>query len=89
MRERSTPHRKVRARDGGWCQVPACSEAGGHAHHVLFRSHGGGDEPENLVSSCAAHHLHGLHRGFLRVRGKAPDELAWEVADGTGWVPFP
>jgi 5-methylcytosine-specific restriction endonuclease McrA len=42
--------RKVRDRDAGACQVPGCSHRGEHAHHVLFRSRGGGDEQENLMA---------------------------------------
>jgi hypothetical protein len=68
-------------RDRGFCQVPGCSRAAAHAHHVTFRSRGGGDEPENLVSVCAAHHLHGIHRGWIRVSGTAPDGLRWEVGE--------
>ncbi len=80
--ERSTPHRRALARDGGHCQVPGCSRAALHAHHVLYRSSGGRDEPENLVGICAAHHLHGVHRGYVRVRGRAPDRLRWELGVG-------
>jgi 5-methylcytosine-specific restriction endonuclease McrA len=65
----------VRERDRGLRQVPGCSRAGGHVHHVEFRSRGGGDEEWNLVTVCAAHHLHGIHHGRLRVSGRAPDGL--------------
>ena len=78
-RERSTPHRKVLARDGGFCQVPGCSRPARHAHHVVYRSRGGDDETGNLVSLCAAHHLHGVHAGYIRARGQAPDGLSWEL----------
>ena len=47
-------------------------------HHVVYRSHGGADDAANLVSLCAAHHLHGVHMGWIRVRGKAPDRLQWQ-----------
>ena len=30
---------------------------------------------------CAAHHLHGLHLGFVRVRVRAPDDLVWELGE--------
>ncbi len=77
LAERRTHHRKVLARDGGFCQVPGCSRAAAHAHHVTFRSSSGGDEESNLTSVCAGRHLHGVHRGW--VRGRAPDGLAWEL----------
>jgi hypothetical protein len=77
LAERNTLHKRVLERDRGLCQVPGCSRAAVHAHHVVFRSQGGADAEENLVSLCAPHHLHGVHRGFLRVRGEAPGGLAW------------
>ncbi len=53
LAERSTPHRKVLARDRGLCQVPGCSRPAAHAHHVIYRSARGGDEEANLTSVCA------------------------------------
>jgi hypothetical protein len=44
-----------------------------------LRAQGGGDEPENLLALCACHHLRGIHGGHLRVHGKAPDGLRWEL----------
>jgi hypothetical protein len=81
---RSTPQHRALLRDRHRCQVPACSRAATHAHHVRFRSHGGGDAAANLVGLCAANHLAGVHRGWLRVRGVAPDRLAWEVVETGG-----
>jgi hypothetical protein len=75
------PGRRVIERDHGYCQVPGCSRGAEHVHHVVFRSRGGGDEPENLVSLCVAHHLHGVHRGWVRVAGRAPDQLTWELGE--------
>jgi hypothetical protein len=82
---RRTRSRKVRERDGGFCQVPGCSRHATHAHHVEFRSHGGGDEPENLVGLCAFHHLRCVHGGWLRVVGRAPDALTW-ILRGRIWT---
>ena len=75
-----TPQAKAIARDRGLCQAPGCSRAALHAHHVQFRSAGGGNELTNLTALCAAHHLVAVHRGYVRVRGQAPDGLRWEVA---------
>jgi 5-methylcytosine-specific restriction endonuclease McrA len=61
--------------------VPGCSRPAAHAHHVTFRSRGGGDDPSNLVALCAPHHLHGVHRNWIRVRGQAPDQLVWELGE--------
>jgi len=70
-------------RDGWRCTVPGCtSHRGLHAHHLHFRSAGGGDEPENLTTLCAAHHLRGVHRGTLRIRGRAPEGLRYELPVG-------
>ncbi len=80
-RRRSTPARAVRARDLGWCLVPGCSRPATDAHHVLFRSLGGGDEAANLASLCSPHHLRGVHMGNVRVRGRAPDRLVWELGE--------
>lgn len=80
-----TRQAKAIARDRGYCQVPGCSRAAAHAHHVRFRSAGGSDDLYNLVAVCAAHHLIAIHRGYLLVTGQAPDGLCWELADG---VPF-
>ncbi|WP_242346047.1 HNH endonuclease [Anaeromyxobacter terrae] len=79
LAERSTPQRRAIARDGGLCLVPGCSRAAVHAHHIVFRSRGGGDEPPNLASLCAAHHLRGIHGGFVEIRGAAPDRLTWRL----------
>ena len=84
LQRRNTPQRRAIERDRGFCQVPGCSRAAVHAHHVVWRSRGGRDEPENLVSLCAGHHLHGIHAGYIRVSGRAPDQLRWEVAAGQG-----
>jgi hypothetical protein len=88
LQERPTPAKQVRDRDGGFCGAPGCSRAGGHGHHIEFRSAGGSDDPSNLVSVCAAHHLHGVHMGWVRVTGKAPDGLRWELGVRPGLPPL-
>jgi hypothetical protein len=78
LRQANTLQRRIRARDRHFCQVPGCSRAAVHAHHIKPRSQGGSDDPSNLISLCAAHHLHGIHGGRMRVTGMAPDKLTWE-----------
>jgi hypothetical protein len=74
---------RVFARDGWRCTVPGCtSQRNLHAHHVLFRSAGGGDELDNLVTLCAAHHQRGVHAGMIRISGRAPDGLVFELPLG-------
>jgi hypothetical protein len=82
-----TLHQRILARDRHFCQVPGCSRAAVHAHHIIFRSQGGTDDPSNLVSICAAHHLRGIHGGLLRVTGSAPDGLVWEFGLKRGYLP--
>jgi 5-methylcytosine-specific restriction endonuclease McrA len=79
LRERSTLQKEILDRDRGLCQVPGCSRAAVHAHHIVYRSRGGADEAANLVSLCAAHHLRGVHRGYVGVHGQAPGALRWRL----------
>jgi len=68
------------ARDGWRCAVPACSARRNlHDHHVRWRSRGGGNERDNRITICAAHHLHGLHAGVLRAWGRAPSDVHWQL----------
>jgi len=70
----------VFARDGWRCAVPGCSSRRNlHDHHVVFRSHGGDNAHDNRITVCAAHHLHGLHRGRIRAHGAAPHGVVWEL----------
>jgi hypothetical protein len=81
--ERNTLHKQILERDEGLCRVPGCSRAADHAHHIVYRSAGGSDDPSNLISLCAAHHLHCVHMGWIRVAGTAPDGLRWVLGVGT------
>jgi hypothetical protein len=78
LKVRRTRGQKVLERDG-WCTVPGCSRPSMQSHHVVFRSRGGSNDPTNQTGMCAAHHLHCLHRGWIRVSGRAPDALVWEM----------
>ncbi|MCC6765106.1 MAG: HNH endonuclease [Deltaproteobacteria bacterium] len=79
--EAESPHRDpVFTRDGWRCTVPGCSSRRNlHDHHVRFRSRGGGNQRSNRTTVCAAHHLHGIHAGIIRVAGTAPDGLRWDL----------
>jgi len=73
----------VFARDGWRCTVPGCtSQRNLHAHHVLFRSAGGSDDGQNLITLCAAHHQRCVHGGVIRISGRAPDALVFEMPLG-------
>jgi hypothetical protein len=67
-------------RDEYRCAVPGCtSRRNLHDHHVAFRSAGGSDALDNRVTLCAFHHLRCVHAGLLRVSGRAPDDLVFEM----------
>lgn len=79
-----TPRRyRVFERDGWRCTIPGCtSQRSLHAHHVLFRSAGGNDDLANLTTLCTAHHHRGVHGGSIRISGRAPDRLVFEMPLG-------
>jgi hypothetical protein len=66
-------------RDRFRCQNPICRSRNCTPHHIVFRSHGGGDEPSNLVSLCDRCHLSLVHGGHLTVTGLAPHALHWSA----------
>ncbi|MGH9867202.1 MAG: HNH endonuclease signature motif containing protein [Candidatus Polarisedimenticolia bacterium] len=65
----------------GWrCAAPGCtSRQGLQVHHVLYRSHGGGNEAENLVVACLFHHLRGEHGDLAACRGRSPLGVTWRL----------
>ena len=69
--------------------VPGCtSRRNLHDHHLRFRSAGGSDAPANRIALCAFHHQRCLHAGFLRIRGRAPDGLVFELGLRPGAPPL-
>ena len=79
----------VYERDGWKCTVPGCSSRKNlHAHHIVFRSAGGSDAPENLTTLCAFHHQRGVHGGTVRITGSAPDRLWYELGVRAGRTPL-
>jgi hypothetical protein len=72
-------------RDGFRCTVPGCTGRRNlHSHHVRYRSRQGPDAPWNRTTLCAHHHQRGQHGGTLRIRGRAPDALVYELGIRTG-----
>ncbi len=47
---------RVGKRDHGRCQFPGCECSASSLHHIIFRSQGGRNDEENLVSLCPYHH---------------------------------
>ncbi len=79
----------VFARDGWRCAVPACSARRNlHDHRIVFRSRGGGNARDNRIALCAAHHHHGIHAGYVRAWGEAPDGIHWELGTRAGAPPL-
>jgi hypothetical protein len=68
----------IYARDLHTCKNPYCTRRDVTPHHIVFRSQGGSDEPENVIALCVWCHLEGVHGGRLRVTGTASD-LKWEL----------
>jgi hypothetical protein len=79
----------VMERESYRCAVPGCtSRRNLHDHHLRFRSAGGSDDPGNRVALCAFHHQRCLHVGFMRIRGRAPDGLVFELGLRPGASPL-
>jgi hypothetical protein len=80
---------RVFERDGWRCTVPGCSSYRNlHDHHIRFRSAGGSDALANRTTLCAAHHLRGVHAGLVRIRGRAPHGLRFEMGLRPGRSPL-
>jgi hypothetical protein len=74
--------RAVMQRDQHRCRVPGCCNATFlDVHHVTARENGGGNEADNLITLCGAHHR-AVHRGELMVVGTAGN-ARFRHADGS------
>ena len=52
-----------------------------------FLSQGGGNEVTNRSGTCVSCHLRGIHRGFLRVTGRAGERLVWRFGAASDGEP--
>ena len=68
----------IYSRDGFECRSPLCTRRDVTPHHLVFRSQGGGEEDENIISLCTWCHLFGVHRGLILAAGKVP-AVTWEL----------
>ena len=76
-------------RDGFRCTVPGCTARRNlQSHHVVFRSHGGPDEPWNRTTLCAFHHHRGIHARLVACTGRAPDQLEYALGLRAGGSPL-
>lgn len=72
-------------RDHHCCTVPGCRNALFlDLHHLELRSEGGGNQADNLITLCGAHHR-AAHRGELRVTGSMGVGLRFQHADGSDY----
>lgn len=53
--------REIYERDEGQCVI--CGSPGAHIHHIVFRSQGGKDAADNLVTLCGSCHEKAHGRG--------------------------
>jgi hypothetical protein len=71
--------RLVLRRDRGCCRVPGCRSARWlQIHHIVWREHGGSNDPHNLICLCFAHHQ-AVHQGRIGLTGTAPDALVFDL----------
>jgi hypothetical protein len=68
-------------RDLFQCSSPVCSRRDVNPHHLVFRSRGGDDSPDNVASLCVWCHLEGVHRGMLAVDPPA-SAMRWRLGRG-------
>jgi len=67
-------------RDEFWCTAPGCTSRNElESHHIIYRSARGPDEPWNRTTLCWFHHHAGIHGRGMRVAGRAPDRLFFEL----------
>jgi hypothetical protein len=77
--EPDVAYAEVYARDGWVCASPTCTRRDVTPHHLVFRSQGGGDEMENVVSLCSWCHLQGIHTwGAIKATGAAT-RMRWRT----------
>jgi hypothetical protein len=63
--------------------VPGCTHTRHlDVHHIVFRSHGGTNDPDILALICTTHHAL-IHQGRLIVSGRVSTGLTFTHADGT------
>jgi len=72
---------EVYRRDRFRCASPVCARRDVTPHHLVFRSHGGGDEDENVASLCVWCHLHGVHEGRILAEPPA-SRIHWRIGRG-------
>lgn len=80
-------YQQVYQRDGWKCRH--CNDRNAlHPHHITYRSHGGADSLDNIVTLCAGcHRAH--HDGFLDITVviRTADNVIVRFQRRKGWIP--
>jgi hypothetical protein len=76
--EERPAYAEIYERDLFQCSSPVCSRRDVTPHHLVFRSHGGDDSPQNIATLCVWCHLEGVHGGALSVEPPA-SSMRWRL----------
>ena len=69
-------------RDNWRCRMPSCGRRSNlHAHHIIFRSHGGDDAEWNLITLCSTCH-DAVHDRWLLLEGDATTGVTFTPING-------
>ena len=82
--DRTAVYRAVDDRDHGYCRVcltyttgeSLLAPNGRHHHHLVYRSRGGTDTTENVLTLCRVCHQQ-VHDGLMKLSGNANDRDEW------------
>jgi hypothetical protein len=84
LKQRATLQRKILERDGGVCQVPGCSRAADHVHHIRYRSAGGPTIPLTSSAPEACTTSRASTGDASASRGRRPISSDGSLASGCG-----
>ncbi len=71
---------RIHSRHGWRCSAPGCTGRRNlEAHHIEYRSHGGSNDPSNLITLCRFHHQRGEHGDLASCHGRAPTGIEWRL----------
>ena len=73
---RTRAYQDIYVRDCYRCSNPVCRKRILTPHHLIDRSHGGTDDPENLTTLCYDCHILGVHLGRISVTPPASN-MRW------------
>jgi hypothetical protein len=80
--------RAARERDACRCRFPGCGSRRTDLHHIVYWSHGGRTDLDNLISLCKYHHQLVHERGYL-IAAKPGGIFVFYRPDGTALPPSP